>query len=157
MNILDESLDGWWHAYFEAHADTSIGQGINALLDEPRGGWQVLDEFKESAPVPGAWHERHPGFAGIVWYHRPFVLPDDWRESVLTLLVIGICSQARIYLDEHLIKTCLDGKEECQVALGSLEPSKVYSLAICVWHFDDTGGITGSVTLKRDPNHLTMA
>ena len=79
MDIL-ESLDGWWHAFFDTEASwqSEWVAPTNHTAHAPSVGWDNLDDHKESVRVPGIWRDTRPGFGGVVWYWRPFVVPDEW-------------------------------------------------------------------------------
>jgi len=148
MQEKTENLDGWWHTFFDAQAEWHAENPAEAQVAHvPTGGWDALDEHKESAPVPGIWHERQPGYCGVVWYQRPFVLPECWNDGLVNLLIAGVRSLAQVYLDERLAAASREENGSYIVRFGRLAPQRPYSLSICVWHNDDSGGISGSVSL----------
>lgn len=142
--LVCEVLDGWWHTFFDNAAETN-----DAARDAPSVGWDKFDDYKESAPVPGTWRINRPGYHGVVWYHRPIVLPPGCAGQPLMLRVEGVRSQARVYLDERLIGRSDEPERPFTVDLGILKPKRVYSLCLRVEHNEDTGGITGSACLTR--------
>lgn len=133
----EENLDGWWHAFFDAAA-------LPAQL-EPSVGWQGIDDHKESTPVPGAFSLLQPGHGGVVWYHRPFVLPEWWGKGEVWL-ECAARSRVQVFLDETPLSTVAE-ESTVAVRLGRLLPLRVYNLCLKVWHQDDSGGIISSVTL----------
>ncbi len=145
-----ENLDGWWHAFFDAQAEWRLEIAYETQTTHtPTGGWDALNEHKESVPVPGIWHDRRPAYHGVVWYQRPFVLPEDWGDGHVILLLTKVRSLAQVYLDERLVMATREADDSFMARLGRLESQRLYSLSIYVWHPDDTGGITGSVLLMR--------
>jgi beta-galactosidase/beta-glucuronidase len=142
-----ESLDGWWHAFFDEQLDAYP----LASITEPTGGWEAIEEFKESVPVPGAWRDCRPGYRGIVWYERPFVLPDRWDGQRIYLHCGGIRSQSRLFLDCEPVGQVIADEGPFTINIGRLSVARIYRICICVSHWDDTGGIIGSVALSTYP------
>ena len=150
MHEIKENLNGWWHAFFDAQAEWRLEIAHEKQTAHiPTGGWDALDEHRESVPVPGIWHDRHPAYHGVVWYQRPVVLPEDWEEGEVLLLIEKVRSLAQVYLDERLVMATREADGSFMARLGRLASQRLYSLSICVWHPDDTGGITGSVLLMK--------
>lgn len=145
---MRESLDGWWHAFFDSQARWFMnGPAELGILHMPSGGWDSLLDYKESVPVPGSWHDRRPGYCGVVWYQRPVVLPDEWPEGRVFLQVEQVRTFAQIYFNRGLVYAGDGSQKELTACLGDLKPGDQYDICICVWHTDDTGGITGKTFL----------
>lgn len=148
---LRENLDGWWHAFFDesfAWPAETVASGIPGQ-EGPSEGWDKLDDYKESVPVPGEFSRSRPGYRGMVWYHRPFVLPDVWINGQVWL-ECAVRSRALVYLDERLVSRKV-AKNTVTLKLGTLNCQRVYNLCLGVWHDDDSGGIK-SVYLVYEAN-----
>lgn len=142
-----EDLDGWWHAFFDSMAkrQEETDPARSRVQPAPSVGWDGIDDFKESAPVPGRFSESRPGYRGVVWYHRPFVLPESWAGGEIWLEFTAR-SEAQVFLDERLVAE-VSAEKAFAVNLGELRCRRVYNLGLRVWHSDDSGGIVGSVKL----------
>lgn len=71
------SLRGRWDALCD-HDNEGKNQGW--ITWPPKASDQA-----GTLTVPGLWNQRWPDFAGAVFYHRRFGVPDAWRERRVTL------------------------------------------------------------------------
>ncbi|MHB1357201.1 MAG: hypothetical protein ACYCZF_14635 [Anaerolineae bacterium] len=148
---ISEPLDGWWHAFFEMAASWQSEwiAPTEPATHIPSVGWDNVDDHKESVRVPGIWRDVRPGYSGVVWYWRPFVVPAGWRGGMVSLSLGAICGQMEVYLDEVHIRTSGVLAPPFVFDLHYLVPDKRYTLILRIAHYDDSGGIYGPVTLNN--------
>jgi beta-galactosidase/beta-glucuronidase len=144
-----ESLDGWWHAYFDTSTTWQLELATPPIdsTHVSSANWQHLDDHKESVRVPGIWRDTRPGFCGVVWYWRPFVVPADWNRGGVSVHFEAVRGRAEVYLDKELIgnNSVSDQSFACNLGIPS-ELHQPNTLTVRVAHFDDSGGICGPVT-----------
>ena len=144
-----EGLDGWWHAFFDTATtwQSELAASLAHTAHIPSVGWDNLDDHKESVRVPGIWRDARPGFCGVVWYWRPFVLPEDWSSGMVCLHFGAVRGRAEVYLDKVLIGASGALGHPFAFDLSLVVPETLHTLTLRVVHFDDSGGICGPVTL----------
>jgi hypothetical protein len=149
MMDLFESLDGWWHAFFDPDNTRRYNPSEPQVhpTQSPSVDWDYLDDHKESVRVPGIWRDTSPGFSGVVWYWRPLVLLAGWSGGTASVHFAAVHGQAELYLDGIRIagKSAVD--LSITAALGPILPDRLYTLALWVAYPDDSGGICGPVSL----------
>jgi hypothetical protein len=143
-----ESLDGWWHAFFDTAAwQPELAAPTVRAGHVPSVVWDNLEDRKESVRVPGIWRDARPEFRGVVWYWRPFVLAADWGHGIVSVHFGAVRGRMEVYLDKALIgmRGAINHPFVCD--LNPVGPDRVHTLTIRVVHCDDTGGVYGPVTL----------
>ena len=148
---ISESLDGWWHAFFDTATSwqVELAKPIEQTGHAPSVGWDNVDDHKESVRVPGIWRDARPGFSGVVWYWRPFVVPVGWSGKMVRLSLGAIRGRLELYLEEVFIGSHDTFSVPFECDLHQLVPDKRYTLILRIAHGDDSGGICGPVTLTN--------
>ena len=134
----------------ETGSEASAGD-IEAQPHAPSCGWEVLHRGNgKLVRIPATVGDHFsPDFAGVVWFHTRFTLPEVWAGTTITLSFGGVDGHTEVYLNENLVGT--------QAVTGdpfSLEPDGIYytrdnHLSIRIYN-DHPGqaGITGKILLK---------
>ncbi|MBC7235188.1 MAG: hypothetical protein H5T69_05060 [Chloroflexi bacterium] len=176
-----ESLDGWWHTWFDEGAcwrdELPPSPSIPPTQlppHEPTVGWAHIEEGMESLRIPGTWEAARPGYHGVAWHWRPLVVPAEWERRRVYLRFEGIRLQAEVYLDRQLVGYDLEGATPFEVDITPyVEPERRHELALRVTHpggwrsarevhsiewagrrlpaGPDVGGVWGKVTLVARP------
>jgi len=116
-----------------------------------------MDEDMESVPVPGSWAEARPGYNGVAWHWRPFVVPSHWTGWTISLRFGGIRRDAEVYVNRRLAGSQTDGPRPFEVDVTDrVRPGGRYTLFVRVAYpplasaastSADEGGICGAVSL----------
>src|SRR4051794_23945111 len=85
------SLDGVWQAQLDPN-DIGIQQG-----------WQRADTpFDRQLRVPLPWQAADPTlrrYAGVVWYRRPFTVPDGWHDGEVAVHFGAVDYRVAVWLN----------------------------------------------------------
>jgi len=148
-----QELGGWWHTWFDIEADPDDQQAGT----QPSAGWGGMDVDMESVPVPGSWAEAKPGYRGVAWHWRPFVVPSHWDGWTISLRFEGIRRDAQVYVNRRLAGSQTDGPRAFAVDVTDrVRPGGRYTLFVRVAYppresgsaaSEEDGGICGPVSL----------
>ena len=144
-----ELLDGWWD-YAIVDADSAAQAWRDAA---PPNAWDgcILVPFSPEAPLSGAERQLQPD--ELLWYRRPFAVPDGMDVEGGRRLVVHFeavdyacaCYVNRVRVGEH-VGGYLPFAFDVTDALVSGENE----LSICVWDPSDAGvQLRGKQRLKR--------
>ena len=84
-------LDGTWQARLDPN-DVRLAEGW-AAAETP---------FDRELPVPLPWQAADPSlrqYAGVVWYRRPFRVPEAWHGKAVAVRFGAVDYQARVWLN----------------------------------------------------------
>ena len=151
-NALDLSFYQW-----NLWTDAEAGWSDEAEMEvhPPSCGWDVLHRGNgRLVRIPASVGEHFPtDYAGVVWFHARFTLPEVWAGTSITLAFEEITGTAEVYLNEQLVGHQPESMSPFSLDLtGEIYYTRDNHLSVRVTDPDPgSAGITGKIVLKSSP------